>query len=687
MASFSFNNFSGKFPPSICKGGKLTYLTANGNKLDGPIPGSFRNCSGLIRVRLENNLLEGDTTDAFGVYPTLHFIDLSRNRLSGKLSPNWGACTKLTHFRISENRISGDIPQVLGSLTSLRVLSLSFNELSGPIPVDLFNPASNIYKLNLSRNQLSGKIPTQIGNLSHLSDLDLSENNLSGPVPGEIGNCQSLMSLKLSNNKLNGSIPHQVGNLVALQTILDLSQNELSGEISPQLGNLGKLEILSLSNNRLSGSIPSALERMVSLQSIDLSNNELEGPVPDVRVFKQDPTKALGGNPGLCSDDFKIFKPCRINSPSNDENSKKWLKPVTVVVVPIVAALFLLLIMFGVFLCCRTRVNAAHDSGGNRSFSAWYFNGNIVFKDIVQAVENFDEKYCIGKGGQGSVYKAILPLGVILAVKQLHNSATGSSSNEYCSEGKTHIKSFESEIHALENVRHRNIVKFYGFSSTKGCMFLIYEYVERGNLANYLHGEEEAKMLDWSMRLDIIKGVAHALSYLHHDCTPPIVHRDITANNILLDSDFTAKVSDFGTARFLKQDESNWTTPVGSYGYIAPELAFTIRMTVQCDIFSFGVVALEILFGKHPGEYLLQLQSNRHDLLLIDVLDKRLTLPNNTIAQEVVTAVILALACARVSPISRPPMNLVCQMLSEHALLPIYEEFQLLTLQKLMNTL
>ncbi|KAI3923847.1 hypothetical protein MKW92_007819, partial [Papaver armeniacum] len=101
-------------------------------------------------------------------------------------------------------------------------------------------------------------------------------------------------------------------------------------------------------------------------------------------------------------------------------------------------------------------------------------------------------------------------------------------------------------------------------------MFLIFEFVERGDLANVLSREEEAKMLDWSMRLNIIKGVAHALSYLHHDCTPLVVHRDITANNILLDSGFEAKVSDFGTARLLKQDESNWTAPVGSFGYIAP---------------------------------------------------------------------------------------------------------------------
>ncbi|KAI3933794.1 hypothetical protein MKW92_038036 [Papaver armeniacum] len=549
LASFSYNNFSGKIPFNICRGGKLRLLIAQRNKLDGPIPESLRNCTGLYRVP----------------------IQLSQ---------------QLSYFSISENMITGDIPPILGSLTSLQELSLSSNKLSGPIPVDLFGSASALYKLNLSRNRFSGNIPTGIGKLLNLSNLDLSMNNLTGHIPGEIGDCQRLLSLKLSDNKLNGPIPYQVGNLVELQTLLDLSQNELSGEISPQLGNLGKLESLNFSNNMLSGTIPSALERMISLQSIDLSNNILEGPVPDVKAFNQDPTRALEGNRGLCSSKFRGFKPCRNNTSPNDGNRhNKWI---TIVVVPIVAVLVLLLILFGVIRYFCTR-------------------------GVNEADENHDS------GGDSSCWK-------------------------------------------------------------KTCLTMDFDLPTKLYSSHLFH-------YCYLVSNKIIKGVAHALSYLHHDCTPPIVHRDITGNNILLDSEFEAKVSDFGTARLLNKDESNWTVPVGTYGNIAPELAFTMRMTEKCDVYSFGVVALEVLFGKHPGEYLLHLQSEGHDLLLVDLLDKRLTLPNSTIAQEVVTAVIIALACARVSPTARPAMNFVCQRLSAPALLPISEDFRLLTLQNLMNAL
>ncbi|KAI3931206.1 hypothetical protein MKW92_036483 [Papaver armeniacum] len=593
--------------------------TANRNNLDGPIPESMRMCTKLSRVRLEDNILEGDITDAFGVYPLLEFIDLSRNQLSGELSPNWGLCTRLGYFRTSEYMISGEIPP--GVL-------------------------QNIGEHDIS-NQFSDKIPTEIGKLARLRNLDLSVNNLSGPIPGEIGDCQDIISLKLNNNKLNGPIPHQVGNLRALQSNLDLSQNELNGEISPQLGNLRNLESLNLSDNKLSGSIPSSLQGMLSLTSIDLSNNTLEGPVPDVNAFKKDPVKALGGNQGLCSNELKILSPCS-GTPSSNNRSKtnKW-KLIIAVVVPVAVAL-VLLILFGIF-CCRRNHKVDFDeknldSGGDRLFSVW-------FKDIVEATENFDEKYCIGKCGQGSVYKATLQNDRILAVKRFHD--TSSSSSEYASSEATRDKSFESEVRAMTDIRHQNIVKMYGFSLMNGCMFLAYEYVERGSLENVLYNEIEAKMLDWSMRIKIIK----------------------------------AKISDFGTARLLKPDASNWTVPVGSYGYIAPELASTMKVTEKCDIYSFGVIALEVLFGKHPGEFLLHLLSEGHDRFLADALDKRLTLPTGVIADELVLIATLALACTRISPNSRPTMHFVSRELTANTVLPINENFHLLTLQKLLKVL
>jgi len=185
-----------------------------------------------------------------------------------------------------------------------------------------------------------------------------------------------------------------------------------------------------------------------------------------------------------------------------------------------------------------------------------------LYEEIIAATGDFDSTYCIGSGGYGSVYKVQLPSGNIVAAKKIHTL----SDDDYV----TDRKEFLNEIKALTQIRHRNIVKLHGFCSNAQCPFLIYEYLERGSLAAILSKEKEAKELNWSRRVNIVKDVARALSYMHHDCSPPIVHRDISSKNILLDSDYVAHVSDFGTAKLLKLDSSNCTGFAGTFGYVAP---------------------------------------------------------------------------------------------------------------------
>ena len=194
-------------------------------------------------------------------------------------------------------------------------------------------------------------------------------------------------------------------------------------------------------------------------------------------------------------------------------------------------------------------------------FSVWNYDGKILYEDLIDATEDFHIRYCIGTGGYGSVYKAELPEGKVVALKKLHHSET---------EDSAFVKSFQNDAHVLSTVRHRNIVKLYGFCLHKKCMFLIYEYMERGSLFCVLRDDDEAIELNWTKRVSIVKSVAHALSYLHHDCTLSVVHRDISSNNILLDLNLEASVADFGTARLLHVDSSNRTLRAGTYGYIAP---------------------------------------------------------------------------------------------------------------------
>uniref|UniRef100_A0A6N2NDH8 non-specific serine/threonine protein kinase n=1 Tax=Salix viminalis TaxID=40686 RepID=A0A6N2NDH8_SALVM len=191
----------------------------------------------------------------------------------------------------------------------------------------------------------------------------------------------------------------------------------------------------------------------------------------------------------------------------------------------------------------------------------WCPDGELRYVDIIEATEEFNSRYCIGTGGYGIVYKVVLPSEQVLAVKKFHQTPEVEM---------TCLKAFRSEIDVLMGIRHRNIVKLYGFCSHAKHLILVYEFVERGSLRKVLNDEEQAVKMDWDKRLNLIKGVANALSYMHHDCSPPIIHRDISSNNVLLDSEYEAHVSDFGTARLLMPDSSNWTSFAGTFRYTAP---------------------------------------------------------------------------------------------------------------------
>ncbi|KAL4594550.1 hypothetical protein ACB092_12G026900 [Castanea dentata] len=654
------NNFTGHLPQQVCQGGHLVNFSAAFNNFTGPIPVSLKYCRTLYRVRLEHNQLTGYIDQDFGVYPNLTYIDLSYNRLQGKLSPNWAECQNLTVLRVAGNLISGKIPNEIVQLSKMGYLDLSSNQLSGEIPVEI-GKLSKLLKLILKDNKLSGEVPAGIGGLSNLDSLDLSINMLGGPIPGQIGDCWKLQSLSLSKNYLNGTIPNQIGNLRALQD-LDLSFNSLMGGIPPQLGSLPVLECLNLSNNNLNGLVPTSLGSMMSLISINLSNNNLEGPLPDGKIFRSSTTGDFSNNKDLCSG-IKGLQPCNASVKNEGVGNMK-SKLAIIFVASFVGAISLSITFVGIFLYLKRKhsknmMKVESTSNSKNPFSIWYFDGKTVYKDIVEASESFDDKYCIGAGGTAKVYKVEILGAQVFAVKKPRSMAEGTESEI--------IKSFTSELAALTKIRHRNIVKLFGFCFQDVHSFLVYEFMERGSLANMLCSEEGAKELDWPTRIRVVKSVAYALSYMHHDCVPPIIHRDISSKNILLSSDLVAYVSDFGTARFLKPDSSNWTTIAGTYGYLAPELAYTMAVTEKCDVYSFGVLVLEVLMGKHPGELITNLNSpTSTSAPLKDVLDDRLSPPKSLkIADELALVQNLALFCLRANPQSRPTMCSVCRQLEK----------------------
>ena len=244
---------------------------------------------------------------------------------------------------------------------------------------------------------------------------------------------------------------------------------------------------------------------------------------------------------------------------------KKRPKVIFLIIFPLLGTLLLVLAFLGIFFFLKRKwngplTNQINDIHIEEVFSISTFNGKAIYKEIIKSTEGFDAKFCIGKGGFGVVYKAKLISRNLVAVKKLlplHDGEIGQQ------------KEFLNEIRALTEKRHQNIVKLHDFCSHSHHSFFIYEYLERGSLATILSNDGEAKELDWNKRLNIIKSVAHALSYMHHDCSPPIVNRDISSKNILLDSEYVAHVSDFGTTKLLNRDSSNWTSLAGTYGYVA----------------------------------------------------------------------------------------------------------------------
>ncbi|CAM0948845.1 unnamed protein product [Alopecurus aequalis] len=438
----------------------------------------------------------------------------------------------------------------------------------------------------------------------------------------------------------------EIGMLINLQELLDLSENSFDDIIPSQLGGLDKLQALNLSHNTLNGIIPPSFQSMASLLSMDVSYNKLEGPLPRSRLFEEAPLAWFMENNQLCGV-VKGLPSCEI---TRSHEQKKKSKVVMLAIISAIVSFVLIMAVLTILQCKREKSSARSENEPQQTslFAIWNFHGQDVYNQIVDATENFSDTHCIGKGGNGSVYRARLPTGEIFAVKKVHMLEDDLL--------------FNREVDALMHIRHRNIAKLFGYCSAPQGRFLVYEYMVRGSLAAYLKSKETAIELVWVRRLNIIWDVAHALSYMHHGCFAPIVHRDIKSSNILLDAEFRACISDFGIAKILDMDASNYTRLAGTKGYLAPELAYTTRVTEKCDVYSFGVLVLELFMGHHPGEFLSSMAKKSRPLE--DFLDIRLPLPEAEIASEIFKVAEVAVRCIEPDPSHRPTMQEVIRVFS-----------------------
>lgn len=640
----SDNSFSGSFPPTIGNLKKLVSLSGARNQFDGSIPPEIGNCKSLNHLDFGFNSLTGQIPPNLVNLRNLVSLHLQVNQINGLIPSTLFHLPNLTFLDLSSNQIGGSLLPDIGEMKCLTLLNFSNNQIHGTIPLTL-SSLTTLENLDLSSNQLTGQIPVQIGSLSMLSLLDLSSNKLTGSIPLNVETLSPLKYLYLQNNSLSGTINFKIANLPSI-LIIDLSRNQITGKIPTEFGNgpYPNTLNLNLSHNNISGAVPYSLEQ---LRDIDLSCNDLEGQFPDDLLLKFPPTR-FAGNLHLCGNG----SPFHICQTKRDRHQIKHYVFISLsILLPLFSIGGLLFVIF-----CRTKIRKEEvEMVGKKHgdiFRIWNYDGNMAYEDIIKATKNFDAGNCIGRGSYGTVYRAMLSSGKVVAVKKLHDME---------SENPAYVKSFRNEAQMLSNIRHRNIVKLYGFCLHRRGMFLICAYKKRGSLFGVLRNRNAAIQLDWIKRMNLIKGIANALSYLHHDCRPPMIHRDVSSKNILLNSELEASLSDFGTARLLELDSSNWTIVAGTYGYIAPELAYTMVVTEKVDVYSFGIVVLETLFGEHPGEFLSSLSpESANQTKLMDLLDARLVPPvNRLVARDVVLAVTLAMACLDPNPKSRPTMQQV----------------------------
>ncbi|KAB2603852.1 LRR receptor-like serine/threonine-protein kinase [Pyrus ussuriensis x Pyrus communis] len=586
----SQNAIHSEFPEFIFECQNLTFLDLSRNRLTGHIPELvFTKLGKLEYLNLTHNLFQGKIPTTIGQLRELQSLDLGMNSLNSSIPSELGHCTDLTHMSLASNFLSGELPQSLSNLNSILHLDFSDNDFGGELPGQIGN-LNLLYTLNASRNHLTGVIPQSIGNLTQIGSLDLSNNNLTGAIPLSIGNFTHIEYLDLSNNNLAGAIPLSIVTFTQIK-FLDLSNNNLAGAIPLSIVTFTQIKFLDLSNNNLTGVIPPHSFNNLSwtLEIFNVSHNHLSG-IPS----------AFPNMDRLTIYDFSYNKPiptcgmwrdargmAACNSSGDNSKRENDINIVLVIILPYVLGVGASATSIGFFTLLvlrkrsKLRPQEIKTSQNFENFESMILQEEVKFTygEVVKAVDDFHDKYCIGIGGFGRVYKAELESGQVVAVKRLNTE----DSNDIPA---INLQSFENEIRTLINIRHRNIIRLYGFCSRRGCIFLLYEYFERGSLGKSLYGVEGVTELGWATRVKILKGLAHALSYLHNNCSPPIVHRDVTVNNVLLDQDFEPRLSDFGTARMVSANSSNWTHIVGSFGYMAPG-----NVTLQLVHFRFILIS------------------------------------------------------------------------------------------------
>ncbi|XAR65288.1 Non-specific serine/threonine protein kinase [Bertholletia excelsa] len=631
------NHFHGSMPVKLTMLPKLRIFWAPKLNLEGKLLSSWVQCESLEMVNLAQNFFTGDISGLLRGCNNLHFLNLSSNRLSGRLDKNIHVPCMMV-FDLSSNFISGSIPHFNNAACSHRpyldpypnqphnpffdYLSFfrrrTFSEISFPFVGTslkmIHNFAGNKFtssipllpvapkrlrKINYAclagGNKLSGPLFIKFsGSCKRLAALvvNVRKNRLYDHFPSELGgNCRSLIYLDVSKNHISGSIPQSIAHLRSL-VLLDLSGNELSGI------NLKNLKVLLVNNNKLCGQTCKGFRNLRSLTKLNISFSNLSAPMLiDDHVkncSRMVGKRSLLSCPTVSLNVATSNQPAASLSGNNNESGKSGLSSIhiaSIISASIVA--FVILTLAALFYCIRkwipdSRVQVTELSESiSRQITVFCDIGiPLTYESVILATGNFNAGNCIGAGGFGPTYKAEISPGILLAVKRL--------TIERC-QG---VLQFHAEISTLGRLRHPNLITLIGYHVSEAEMFLIYNYLPGGSLEKLIQ-ERNQRALGWQILHKIALDIASALAYLHYQCNPRVIHLDVKPSNILLDNDFNAYLSDFGLSRLLETSESHAMTGVaGTYGYVAPDYALTCRVSEKADVYSYGVVLLELISDK-----------------------------------------------------------------------------------------
>ncbi|EOA36631.1 hypothetical protein CARUB_v10011871mg [Capsella rubella] len=622
----------------------LQHVSLDNNPF-GPwqIPLSLKYATALADFSAVNCSLSGRIPDLLWgqTFPSLTTLKLSTNSLVGELPRSFSE-SRVQTLILNGQKLNGSI-SVLQNMTDLTEVRLNRNEFSGPIPD--FSGHVSLKVLNIRDNQLTGIVPSSLTGLASLSEVGLGNNLLQGPTPSFKDNIKidisglnsfcldtpgTLCDLRVNTllsiaeafgypvrfaNSWKGNDPCSKSPWLGITCaggsiiVINFKNMGLTGNISLSFQNLTSLQVINLSQNNLTGTIPEELTKLSNLKTLDVSNNQLCGD--KVSGVNTTINVNTGGNPD-------IGKGCPSGFSSGDGGKKASSNAGKIIGSVIGIVLGLLLIGFAIFFLVKKKKQyhkmhpqqqssdqdafkitignmyvGGSESGFSGSDAHVGESGNIVISIHVlrDATNNFNENNILGRGGFGIVYKGELHDGTKIAVKRMESSIIS---------GKG-LDEFKSEIAVLTRVRHRNLVVLHGYCLEGNERLLVYQYMPQGTLSRHIfHWQEEGlKPLEWARRLIIALDVARGVEYLHTLAHQSFIHRDLKPSNILLGDDMHAKVADFGLVRLAPEGAQSIETKIaGTFGYLAPEYAVTGRVTTKVDVYSFGVILMELLTGR-----------------------------------------------------------------------------------------